>query len=167
VSLSSARLVQAQATQAILENPAFVSFQSGIGEVSGWACGAQRIDIVFNNTVTVQAAYGSPRGDTQSTCGDTNNGFSLLVNWNLLGQGTHTVRALRNGVEFGSATVIVHTFGAEFLTGGKTDICRIPHIPVQGKDTFIQWQQSLQNFAIVDVQPHQPQFSGPECGEDE
>ena len=35
------------------------------------------------------AAYGMERVDTLETCGDTNNGFVLLVNWNRLGAGEH------------------------------------------------------------------------------
>jgi hypothetical protein len=153
------------AAEANLENPppGVVSFQSGVGVVSGWACDADRVDIVFDNIHTLQAAYGTARGDTSSDCGDADNGFGLLVNWNLLGNGTHTVRALVDGEEIGSATVVVRTFGFQILPDGKTDICRIPHVPVQEKDTFVQWQQSLQNFVIVDIQPHQPQFQGPEC----
>ena len=38
-------------------------------------------------------------------CGDSNNGFGLLFNWNLLGNGDHTIRALADGVELGRATV--------------------------------------------------------------
>ena len=135
--------------------------------MSGWACSATRVDIIFDDTATLQASYGTDRGDTQSVCGDTNNGFGLLGNWNLLGPGTHTVQAARDGVVFASATIVVHTFGTEFLLRGKTDICRLPHVPVQTQDTFVQWQQSLQNFVIVDVRPHDSQFQGPECGEDE
>jgi hypothetical protein len=161
-NLSSTQPVRA--AQMNLENPppGVVSFQSGVGVVSGWVCDADRIDIVFDN-YTLQAAYGTDRTDTSSDCGDANNGFGLLVNWNLLKDGTHTVQALRDGVVFGSATVVVHTFGEQVLPDGKADICRIPHVPVQEKDTFVQWQQSLQNFVIVDVKPHDSQFQGPEC----
>src|SRR5262245_24627649 len=100
--------------QAILENPQPGSFQSGIGIVSGWACEADRIDIEVsgggvNPPATLQAAYGTARGDTADACGDTNNGFGLLVNWNELPDGNYTVRALRDGVEFARVTVIVST----------------------------------------------------------
>lgn len=163
LSLSSAHPVRA--AQANLENPppGTVSFQSGTGIVYGWVCDADRVDIVFDNTYTLQAAYGTDRADTRSVCGDANNGFGLLVNWNLLGNGTHTVQALRNGVVFSSATVVVHTFDTQFLTGGKTDICRLPHVPVHNQDTFVQWQQHLQNFVIVDIQPHNPESQGSDC----
>jgi hypothetical protein len=165
LSLSAAQL--ARAAEANLENPpsGTVSFQSGIGIVSGWACDAERIDVIFDNIHTRQAAYGTERLDTNSAsaCDDADNGFGLLVNWNELGDGTHTVRVLADGVEIGSATVVVHTFGSQVLSNGKTDICRIPHVPVQAQDTFVQWQQSLQNFVIADVRPHDSQFQGPEC----
>ena len=95
--------------QATLENPAPNSFQSGISVISGWACNAERIEIAFNDGPPQEAAYGTSRGDTQATCGDTDNGFGLLFNWNLLGDGIHTVQALADGVEFASLTVIVTT----------------------------------------------------------
>src|SRR5882762_2130678 len=86
--------------QTQLENPRPGSFQSGIGLISGWACTANRIDIEIDGSTTLQAAYGTARGDTSATCGDDgNNGFGLLVNWNLLKDGTHTLRVLRNGTE--------------------------------------------------------------------
>jgi hypothetical protein len=47
--------------QTTLENPQPASFQSGLGMVSGWACSAQRIDIVFDGLPAVQAAYGTSR----------------------------------------------------------------------------------------------------------
>lgn len=149
--------------QANLENPAPVSFQSGIGVISGWICQASKVEIVFDNQLTLQAAYGTSRADTTVLCGDANNGFSLLFNWNLLGAGTHTVRALADGVQFANATIVVNSYGSEFLTGGSRAVCRIPHVPVFSLDTYVQWQQSLQNFAIVDIRPHEPQFQGPEC----
>ena len=42
---------------------------------------ANRIDLQVDGSITVQSPYGSLRGDTQGVCGDTNNGFSYLVNW--------------------------------------------------------------------------------------
>lgn len=102
-----------------LGNPSPHSFQSGIGVISGWVCDANRIEIEFNNDASTRqpAAYGTERLDTAGECGDTNNGFGLLVNWNRLGDGTHTVRALADGVEFGRATFTVTTLGEEFVRG--------------------------------------------------
>ncbi len=102
----------------ILENPQPGSFLSGLGVISGWVCDAQRIDIEFDG-VRSQAAYGTSREDTRSVCGDDNNGFGLLFNWNLLGDGAHTVKAFADNQEFANATVTVATLGEEFLTGAS------------------------------------------------
>lgn len=141
--------------QAKLENPQPGSFQSGIGVVSGWACEAQQITLVFDGVHTFSAAYGTARGDTQSTCGDTNNGFGMLVNWNLLGNGPHTVQALRNGVEFAHVTVTVTTLGEEFLRGvsGQTVI---DNFPQPGNEVTLSWQESLQNFTIKESKSAPP-----------
>ena len=134
-----------------LENPALGSSQSGIGIISGWACEAGEIVIELDGS-PVPAVYGTPRGDTRRVCGDSNNGFSLLVNWSDLGAGEHTIRALVDGVEFARTTVRVTTFGVDFLRGvsGTFDL---PNFPSAGATTVIQWEESQQNFVITDGQP--------------
>ena len=72
------------------------------------------VEIEINDTIRIPATYGTERRDTTSVCGDSNNGFILPFNWNLLGDGTHTVRAIADGVEFDSATFTVTTTGTEF-----------------------------------------------------
>ena len=136
----------------ILEDPQPGSFQSGKGVIDGWVCDAERIDIVFNpgteNEMTFQAAYGTERADTEGHCQDSNNGFGLLFNWNLLGDGEHTVSARADGEEFGSATFTVTTFDTEFLEDvGKH--ARLENFPDTGTDLIVAWQQSLQNFTIA------------------
>jgi parallel beta-helix repeat protein len=135
------------ALEGVLENPRPNSSQSGIGLVSGWKCAAGRIDVVFDDDPPEPAAYGTAREDTASICGDTNNGFGLLVNWNRLGDGSHTVRALADGVEFGRSTVTVVTLGEEFLTGAHEDFT-LKDFPVSGQEIKLQWQESMQNFVI-------------------
>ena len=138
-------------SQATLENPQPASFQSGIGMISGWACYAHTIVIELAGS-PVRAAYGTPREDTRRVCGDANNGFSLLVNWNNLGPGTHAVRALADGVEFARATVRVTTLGVEFLEGVRRTLV-VPDFPRSGEATTLRWEESLQNFVITDGQP--------------
>ena len=99
-----------------LENPGADSFQSGIGVLSGWVCEAEAVEIELNGTPQ-DAAYGTERVDTQGGCGDTDNGFGLLFNWNLLGTGSMTWWPLWMGVELGRATITVTTLGAEFVRG--------------------------------------------------
>lgn len=139
--------------QAYLEDPTPDSFQSGIGLVRGWVCHASRVDIVFDDRDTFQAAYGASREDTRSVCGTGNTGFGLLFNWNLLGDGTHTVRALADCVEFGRATITVTTLGAEFLRG-KSGNVQLFDFPQVGTELSLVWQESRQNFAIESITPN-------------
>ena len=136
----------------ILENPQPGAFVSGIGTISGWVCDADKVEIEFDNDAANrwQAGYGTQRLDTYGVCGDANNGFGLLYNWNNLGDGIHTVRALADGVEFASATVAVTTFGEEFLRGASGTFT-VSDFPQPGINVDLLWQQSQQNFAIAGV----------------
>ena len=138
-----------------LENPRADSVQSGIGVISGWVCEAEQIEIEFAHGTTGAvslwtAGYPTSRGDTRAVCEDEGaNGFSLLFNWNLLGAGRHTVRALADGAEFARHTVTVATVSDEnFLRGRQGDFV-LPHFPQAGQETTIRWEESLQNFVIT------------------
>ena len=171
----SCRLASAQAT---LENPQPNSFQSGISVISGWACDAFVVGIAIDADgnfdedadgyissphtgqsdadVVLQAAYGTSREDTMGVCGDTDNGYSVLYNWNRLGDGVYTVQAFY--WEIGSegdvietrsapATVTVTTLGHEFLRDVERE-ASFTGFPSAGDGITLQWQQSLQNFVI-------------------
>ena len=131
-----------------LENPGAASFQSGIGVISGWTCDAEEVEIVLNGEPQ-EAAYGTARLDTEAVCGDSDNGFGLLFNWNLLGDGEHEVVALVDGVELDRATVTVTTLGAEFLRD-VTGTCTAADFPTMDETVTLAWQQTQQNFVIVD-----------------
>ena len=133
-----------------LENPGPNSFQSGIGVISGWVCEAETVEIVLNGEAQ-PAAYGTERLDTLEACGDTDNGFGLLFNWNLLGEGEHTVVARVDGEELGRATVRVTTLGTEFLRGGAGE-CEAEGFPMPGETVTLEWQQNSQNFVITDIE---------------
>ncbi len=131
-----------------LENPRAASFQSGVGVISGWACHANEIVIELDG-IPLKAGYGTTREDTRSRCGDANNGFSLLWNWNNLGAGEHTVRALIDGVEFANTTVRVTTFGEDTFPRGLRGTFPIPGFPRPGENKRLRWEESLQNFVII------------------
>jgi hypothetical protein len=80
------------------------------------------------------------------------NGFGLLYNWNLLGDGPHTVTAYADGVEFARVNVTVTTLGEEFRRGIRREVI-VPDFPDVGTDAVLQWQEARQNFAIVDARP--------------
>ena len=84
-------------------------------------------------------------------CGDTDNGFGVLFNWNRLGDGEHTVIALGDGVELGRAVVTVTTLGQEFLRGAEGE-CVVEDFPSPGETVTLEWQQNQQNFVITAVE---------------
>jgi hypothetical protein len=144
--------------QGQLENPTTGSSQSGQGIISGWHCQATTIEIVVNGAIRVHAPYGTLRGDTRSACGDVNNGFGFQVNWNELGDGTHSLVVLADGNQFGQATFTVKTLGVPYLTGASGTF------QIQGfagRNLTIQWSEPLQNFVITGASPPSTQnFSG-------
>ena len=79
---------------------------------------------------------------------DTRTGFGLLFNWNLLGDGTHTVVALADGEEFGRATFTVTTLWAEFLQGVRGETV-VADFPAPGEAVRLIWQPATQNFVLA------------------
>ncbi|WP_435101209.1 hypothetical protein [Arhodomonas sp. AD133] len=136
--------------QGLVENPGNGSTISGIGIVSGWYCDAETIELRFDNGPPVEAAYGTPRGDTARVCGDSDNGYALLLNYNLFGEGTHTVRAYADGEQFDSARFEVVTLGESFQRGVDATVV-LEDFPSAGKGITLKWRQSIQNFAISQV----------------
>ena len=130
-----AAVAQTDGLSGLLENPFSGSFQSGVGLFSGWVCDASQVEIEIDGdpTLTFMAGYGTNRIDTTGVCGDSNNGFGLLFNWNLLGDGTHTVRALADGVEFDRATFTVTTLGKEFVREAE-GMCEVQDFSDAGRD---------------------------------
>ena len=135
----------------VLENPQPGAFKSGIGVISGWKCeAAGPLTVRFNGGNPIPLAYGNERSDTQSVCGDTNNGFVSIWNWSNLGDGTHTAVIYDSGVEFARSTFRVTTFGQEFLRGVKETIT-VSDFPRAGTTTVLEWEESTQNFVIREV----------------
>ena len=120
--------------------------------LSGWVCDAATVELAIGAAGRQVAAYGTERSDTAGVCGDTDNGFGLLFNWNLLGEGEHEVVALVDGIELGRATVRVTTLGEEFLRGAEGK-CVAEDFPRLGQSVLLEWQQNSKNFVITDVGP--------------
>ena len=136
------------AVHGFLENPSLGSYQSGISAISGWVCDAEEIVIELNGAEW-KAGYGTTRTDTQGECGDTDNGFSLLFNWNLLGDGIHTVKAYADGVLFASTEVKVTTLGKEFVRGVETFAAFTFEPFSEIMYVNLEWWEPIQNFVIV------------------
>src|SRR5262249_8705690 len=121
---------------------------SSIGFVSGWKCTAGSLTYTIDNGPPAQLAYGISRDDTKGVCGHSDTGFIAEQNWNLVGNGQHTIRVFDNGQEFAEATFTVQTLGHEFLSGlsGQGTIVNFDN----QINVAVQWQESCQCFVIVD-----------------
>ena len=126
-----------------IEVPAQDSTVSGIGILSGWKCEAGTLTVRFNGEAPLEILYGSSRGDTLDVCGDSDNGYVLLVNYNLLGEGQHTAVVYDGGVEFDWVEFTVVTPGVEFLLGvSGAGTIRLS----DGQRARVEWSEGTQGF---------------------
>ena len=138
-------------TWAVLGNPAPGSYQSGIRVLSGWVCEAEEVVLEIDGERRLSAAYGTERTDTADHCGDTNNGFGVLFNWNRLGDGPHTIRLLVDGEEWATAAFTVTTLGAE-VRRGLEHTATVKDFPGPGQVVTVEWQEAQQNFVMTGVE---------------
>ena len=152
---ASGRVSAAPLPAVALENPQPGSFQSGIGLISGWSCQGPTIGVAIDGGPQQIAPYGSARADTAGMCGatNTNTGFGLLFNYNLLGTGTHSAQLYVNGTPRGAPAQFAVTAPAgEFLSGFSKQVS-VQDFPAPGKTAVLIWQESQQNFAVKSVSP--------------
>ncbi|HUP28582.1 MAG TPA: hypothetical protein VM122_00305 [Usitatibacter sp.] len=133
-----------------LENPADGAAASGISVISGWHCTATRIEIQIDAETPMRAGLGTTRPDTLQVCGHGNSGYGLTFNWARLTPGSHTIRALADGVEFDRATFTVANYGTEFL-GGKSASTTVPDFPAAGRTSTLEWSEASQSFVMRSV----------------
>ena len=153
-----------------LGNPPDGGFRSGIGLISGWVCAAAEVEVVITSNdrqgspqETLNVAYGTSRPDTVGQCGhrSPNTGFGMTYNFNHLREGEYTIQAYADDEEIGEP----RTFEVVHLTNFAIDDedrflrdenllgteCRVDDFPVVGEKTFLEWEESTQNFAIIDA----------------
>lgn len=148
VFFSSSVLAQPKGS---LENPADGSYSSGIYIFSGWVCEAEEVEIYLESLgITIKAAYGTEREDTQGACGDSDNGFGLLVNMSLLGTGEHTAIAYADGQEFSRSTFSVRRLSTGEFGRDLRGFVIEPNFPTFGKEVWLEWVESTQNFMITE-----------------
>ena len=138
-----------------IEVPAEGSTMNGVDLISGWSCLGGELAAEFRNAAgevlgTFPLAHGTARADTESACGDTDNGFSATMNWNLLGPGTRTIRLIQNGEELASQTFSVVAFEEEFITGAS-GMCSVDDFPTAGQGVTLEWDESQQRFAVTAI----------------
>ena len=142
------------ANDVTIEVPGPDSTISGIGVISGWSCLGGELTAEFRNAAgevigTTPLANGSERGDTESTCGDTLNGFSATMNWNLLPAGEASIHLIQNGEEVASHNFSVLALGVEFLQGMWTTA--VSDFPTADQSATVEWDVSQQRFVVTEI----------------
>ncbi len=142
-----------------LGNPAPGAIKSGVGLVSGWACDAEKLEVSFDGGPRLFVPYGSERPDTAYTedgekiCGDTDNGFGLLWNYNELGAGPHTVALYVDNVLQTQVSFNVVVPETSFLRGisGQGMITLS-----NGLTATLRWEETTQGFTAINYGRHSP-----------
>ena len=141
-------LTSTPAHAATLESPAPGANVSGLGYIAGWKCHHGEVTIRIDGGGPIRTATRMPRADTQAVCqGATDNGFITQFNWAFLADGSHTVVAYDNGVEFARSTFTVATFGEEFVVGAQGE-CTMPDLPSPGETARFVWNESTQHLEL-------------------
>ena len=157
-----------------VDQPPPLTVQNGLGMVTGWLCSAGPVVLEIDGLPyhpapmpasvpppppRVVGTGGSglpPRAvDPHELCDDTATGFGLPVNWNLLGDGEHTITAYLDGLEFARTVVEVTTLGEEFVHDAH-GTCTVDDFPLPDHSVNLVWQEAGQHFALSDGQPPPP-----------
>ena len=147
---------ESPADRITLEEPKPGSTVQGLGVIWGWSCLGGELEVRLSDADgkaigTFPLPYGVLRGDTESVCGDTLNGFSAVMNWNLLRPaGEKTISLIQNGEEMASHTFSVVAFEEEFITGASARV-PIKDFPAPGRSVVVEWWESEQRFVITEI----------------
>ncbi|MEO2166515.1 MAG: hypothetical protein ABGY42_00055, partial [bacterium] len=137
------------AGEGMLEIPGNGTRQSGISIVSGWKCDvAGALTARFDGGDVLALSYGTPRGDTESICGDRDNAFVMQWNYANLEDGAHTIEIFEDGVLWRESTFTVQRLGVQFLSGAEGCFL-LEDFPSNGETSSVAWQTEAQGFGLV------------------
>jgi alpha-tubulin suppressor-like RCC1 family protein len=154
-------MVDAEARDAVRSNAAFAAnaqshwesplaggVESGQALIRGWSCQATRVSVTLDGT-PLAIPYGSAREDTRSTCGDTNNGYALAINWNDVGDGPHTLTLNLDGSPVETRTFTIATPAGQGTVTGVQSRHSVQDFPNPGDSLTLQWSEPHQNFRLT------------------
>ena len=123
--------------------------------------GSSRGDVDVDQLCTSDGGRGTR---TTRTSQGTNVGFAVQFNYNLLPEGEYEAEAWissgRGSAEQVGLTdagqtnrfTVVHISDEEFLEGVESGEVRVEDFPFTGDTTILEWDESSQNFQIVDLE---------------
>jgi len=128
--------------------PATGSVQSGVGLIRGWACEAEAVSVSIDGGDPIAVAWGGQRDDTAGVCGDTANGYGMVLAWGLLGNGPHRMQTFIDEAQVGNAEFEVSGLGEEFVEGLQGEYV-LAGFPAAGERVRLTWSEADQNFLIT------------------
>ena len=84
----------------------------------------------------------------RNSAGTPTTALGCLFNWNLLGDGEHTVVAYVDGLELARATVMVTPLDGEFVRD-VAGACVVADFPAPDESVRLVWQEAKQNFVLA------------------
>ena len=84
----------------------------------------------------------------EAVCGDRDNGFILVWNWNLMGDGHYTAVLVVDGKTISRNQFTVTTLGQEYIRGLERDVV-VDDFPSPGESALLRWQEPVQGFVPV------------------
>ena len=136
-----------------LENPSDGGDYAGIQLFSGWVCDADVLEVLVDGAQYLTVPYGGDRLDTQSVCGDRNNGFGLLFNMANLGSGEHTVTLFADGQKIDESIFNVTRLSTGEFSEDLTKCLVVDAFPTDDKEVVLTWSEASQNFQIKSERP--------------
>ncbi|GAA6153235.1 hypothetical protein [Pseudoteredinibacter isoporae] len=134
--------------QSQLENPVAKKVESGVSVISGWHCSAQEIEVFIDGKSIGLAGTGTQRPDTESECGHSESGFSLLYNYGSLHEGNHSISVYADGELF--AQRLFSTLRpAGPTTEFRSDLAAqgfVYDFPKPGDALELEWETAKQAF---------------------
>lgn len=144
-------------SQGFIENPGHMSYESGVGIISGFHCTAETVEIKIDDRKIGTAFVGTNRLDAKSLCGKEEVGFSYLINFNSLKPGEHRIELLSGSQVFAAATFFTkRSGGQEFIKGAKRRY-RQNEFPTPTQGAELIWVESKQNFVISKIESMIPE----------
>lgn len=137
--------------QGYLENPVSGSTESGISSIRGWRCNVKKVTAVIDDAAVGSTPVGETRPGTESYCGTTDSGYSLLVNFNGFSVGPHNLKVYGDGELIGEVNFnTVRSGGVDYLTN-TSKVTTVPNFPSAGKTATLTWSESKQNFVVTSI----------------
>lgn len=153
LSLAALTFSSVTFSQFNFESPAESSIESGVGVVRGWACNAEKIQVIFDDKETLDLPYGGDRPDTNSICNnDGKNGFGSVIFWPTHGEGQHTADLLIDDEIVTSVTFMVSGASSDFIKGISGNVTA-KDFPSEGSSKNLIWSQANQNFVFAQDPP--------------